>query len=113
MSKNSATAFVRKLREEKGFASSIKAEIASAGPKNRHEVVARHGFEFTDDELKEALAEVGASPASELSEEELETVAGGSLQFQGSFYTLQSVDGTKLNFGFGGGGGTMQHATYW
>ena len=72
MSVEQAKAFMEKLDSNKSF---LK-EIAGAGSdEDRLQLAQKAGFEFTTGELASAMEE---SASEELSEDELETVAGGA-----------------------------------
>ena len=71
MSVESAKAFLKRLSKDEDFRKSLEN---AASDEERRNIVKEAGFEFTKDDLK-ALAD---SAKSELSEEELEKVAGGN-----------------------------------
>ncbi len=71
MSVESAKAFLKKFSEDSQF----KAEFEGKDEEGRRQMVKNAGFEFTKEEIKEA-AGVGEG---ELSDEELENVAGGGV----------------------------------
>ena len=66
MSLDSALAFVKKLRTDKEFSDKIQDGI----DKERKKLIAEAGFDFTNEELKQAT--------QVLSDEELRCVAGGT-----------------------------------
>ena len=114
MAAKSAADFVERLGSDDEFAAQVKETLDDVEPKERHEAVKELGYEFTDEELKNALEEAGAEQRSgELSEDELETVTGGTTSLSTTTYTYGDMDfGFPLDT-YSGGGGTMQHATYW
>ena len=69
MSVESAKEFLKKLAKDEAF----KKSIESASDEEKQKIVKEAGFDFTKDEIKEV---VGGS--SELSDADLEKVAGGS-----------------------------------
>ncbi len=72
MSVDSAKAFLKRFAKDEDFRKSL--ENASSDEERRN-IVKEAGFQFTKDDLKALTKEV----KSELSEEELEKVAGGSV----------------------------------
>ena len=66
MSLDSAQAFVKKLQTDKEFSDTIQNGI----DKERKNLIAKAGFDFTNEELKQA--------AQVLSEEELRSISGGT-----------------------------------
>ena len=70
MSVESAKAFLKKFASDEDFRKSIEN---AASDEERQKIVKEAGFEFTKADLKELAASSG-----ELSEEDLEKVAGGS-----------------------------------
>ena len=66
MSLDSAQAFVKKLRTDKEFSDRIQDGI----DKERKKLIAKAGFDFTNEELKQA--------SQVLSEEELRSISGGT-----------------------------------
>ena len=66
MSLDSAQAFVKKLRTDKEFSDRIQDGI----DKERKKLIAEAGFDFTNEELKQAT--------QVLSEEELRSISGGT-----------------------------------
>ncbi len=66
MSLDSAQAFIKKLQTDKEFSDSIQDGI----DKERKNLIAKAGFDFTNEELKQAT-EV-------LSDEELRSISGGT-----------------------------------
>ncbi len=71
MSVEEAKKFIEKIKNDKEFASAFKAATVDA----RKKVAVDAGYNFTENDLKEALT---ALKGRELSEEELASVAGGS-----------------------------------
>ena len=72
MSIESAKAFVEKMASDDAFRAKLEQ---AASDEDRKQMVKDAGFEFTKDELKAVVAESGKG---ELSEKDLEAVAGGS-----------------------------------
>ena len=66
MSLDSAQAFVKKLQTDKEFSDTIQDGI----DKERKKLIAKAGFDFTNEELKQAT--------QVLSEEELRSISGGT-----------------------------------
>ena len=66
MSLESARQFMAKIRSDQSFADSIK----QTKPQDRKQFITNVGFDFSDDELKQAR--------EEMSDEELAGVAGGT-----------------------------------
>ena len=131
MALKTAEDFVKDLQNDETLLSTVKEQVG-ADPKNRHDVVAGLGSEFTDDEFKAALESAGAEHTDlELSEDELETVAGGAphyKDFGGRFKLSTKFGPTTFNFrqklvqddaSLAKGdigkhiGASMEHATYW
>lgn len=102
MSRQSAVAFLERLSSDEEFASEVKETLASTEGEERRDAISDLGYDFSDEELRKALEETDAEQKSgELSEEELESVAGGTLSFEQS-YSFESADGTDLTFEFDG-----------
>jgi predicted ribosomally synthesized peptide with nif11-like leader len=84
MSTQSLTDFLAKMTEDAALRDEVFAAVKAAD--NRltvaAEVARKHGYEFTDDELKKILDAAQGSEPAELTEEELEAVAAGRLVFQ-------------------------------
>lgn len=85
MSKQAVADFWKRLDEDEKmkdeFFSTVPQNLETGAPivKFAHE----HGFEFTEEELQEAAAVVGAKAGGgELADRELEGVAGGASYFQ-------------------------------
>ena len=72
MSVEQAKAFVEKLDSDKTFLTQV---AGADSDESRLELAQKAGFEFTTEELASAM---GESASDELSEDELETVAGGA-----------------------------------
>ncbi len=72
MSVQAAKDFIVKIKQDKSLADSLE----SAGDDDaRRKIAAEAGFDFTRDDIKEALSE-GSS--KQLSDDDLDSVAGGS-----------------------------------
>jgi predicted ribosomally synthesized peptide with nif11-like leader len=129
MALKTAEDFVKDLQNDETLLSTVKEQVG-ADPKNRHDVVAGLGYEFTDDEFKAALESAGAEHTDlELSESELETVAGGAphyTDFGGKFKLSTKFGTAAFNFQQKRGkrdgmakrdipvsAASMEHATYW
>ena len=84
MSMENARRYVADLKENGGgLAARIEARIDKSAPKEEQlaaflAAAKDEGYEFTAEELREAVTAVGGEPVGELSDEELEAVAGGS-----------------------------------
>lgn len=118
MSQQSANQFVEKLASDVDFARQMKAQLAADSWEAKKQAVEEAGFDFTSTELQEALANNGAEARSELSEEELDSVTGGSSgMFSTQQYSFTGAGDTQFDLSFGSttdmDGGTMGHATYW
>jgi predicted ribosomally synthesized peptide with nif11-like leader len=97
MSKEAASAFILKARSD----TQIQGKIVDLGPSANIEdvldVAAASGYQFTEPELmaagKEDAERAGYPAASELSESELELVAGGkfNLTFSRFYITTDTV----------------------
>ncbi len=72
MSVQNAKDFVAKLQEDKSLAGSLES---AADDDARRAIAAGAGFDFTKDEMKEALS---AGGSKQLSDDDLDTVAGGA-----------------------------------
>lgn len=74
MAIESAKAFIERIRTDASFRESIRK---ARDKKERWELIKETGFNFTKEEFDQAKAEL----AGQLSEEELEVIAGGSTAF--------------------------------
>lgn len=72
MSVQAAKDFVAKVKEDKSLADSLEA---ASDDDARRKIASDAGFNFTKDEMKEALSEGGSK---QLSDDDLDTVAGGA-----------------------------------
>ncbi len=70
MSIESAKAFLKKLASDESFKKKIEG---AASDEERQKIVKEAGFEFTKDEIKQVVGD-----SAELSDSDLEKVAGGS-----------------------------------
>ena len=70
MSLESARAYIEKMREDGGFREKVKG---ASSPEEKGKMIQEAGFEFTQEELKQAAEEIP------LSDDELESVAGGAM----------------------------------
>ena len=83
MSMENARRYVADLKENGGgLAARIEARIDKSAPKEEQltaflAAAKDEGYEFTVEELKEVMTAAGGEPVGELSDEELELVAGG------------------------------------
>jgi predicted ribosomally synthesized peptide with nif11-like leader len=75
MAVKSAKAFLTKLKTDAGLQAKLSVAKTDDAKKK---IVKGLGFDFTKDELKTAAEEIRAESGAELSDEELEAVAGGS-----------------------------------
>ena len=78
MSTEAVTKFLELAQADAGLGDQVKAVIAERGEESSFELVelaAKHGWDFTATELIECLA--AGNTNAELSDAELETVAGG------------------------------------
>jgi predicted ribosomally synthesized peptide with nif11-like leader len=73
MSTESAKAFIQKMASDESFRTKIEK---AANDAERQKAVKAAGFDFTKNELKSVIP--GTSGQGELSEKDLEAVAGGS-----------------------------------
>jgi len=79
----SADQFITELANN----SDLRQQVESAGsPEALSGLLAARGFTFTPEELKEAVARSGRG--SDLSDEELEGVAGGNLSFENPIFAI-------------------------
>ena len=81
MSKETAAAFLAKVDEDTTMQDKIKNLEGGSSFDTLQDFAATQGFIFSLDDLLEAnkeRAEMGLSPSGELSEAELESVAGGA-----------------------------------
>ena len=83
MSMENARRYVADMKENGGLAARIEARIDKSAPKEEQlsaflAAAKDEGYEFTAEELREAVTAADGKPAGELSDEELEAVAGGS-----------------------------------
>jgi predicted ribosomally synthesized peptide with nif11-like leader len=77
MTVEQAKAFIEKLNNDETFRGQIaQASDDAARLKMAHEA----GYEFTVAEFNETIAELAGAADEELSEEQLEAVAGGAMQ---------------------------------
>ncbi|MEM7592900.1 MAG: Nif11-like leader peptide family natural product precursor [Cyanobacteria bacterium P01_A01_bin.83] len=80
MSKESAKACFIKLQTDKDFENQLKQAQTRA---EREEIIKNAGFDFTDEEwdafAQESRDALNSEEAQELSEEDLENVAGGGI----------------------------------
>jgi predicted ribosomally synthesized peptide with nif11-like leader len=91
MAKESAVQFLDKVYSDSEFKAEVKAMVKSGSLEEITDVAATHGYNFSTDELKEASAERPVV-TQELSDEELESVAGGliiSYYDRKKFITIQ------------------------
>ncbi len=72
MSLQAAKDFIARVKEDKSLAKSIES---AADDEVRRKIAAATGLIFTRDEMREALSEGGSK---QLSDDDLDTVAGGS-----------------------------------
>lgn len=74
MSVQSAKDFLKKLDAEPDLLAQFKN---APNPDTRHKMAKDAGFEFTSDEFKQAADEMAATAGQELTQEQLQAVAGG------------------------------------
>ena len=123
MSSDSAEAFVKQLCNDADFAKKITSKIDKDNPQSRFSVIQESGFDFTDEQLQEALT---TSPNATFSDDELddralEAVVGGvnigSDPGKSRNYNLKIAGGSSLKLGFGFTGFDSRNkrgcATYW
>jgi predicted ribosomally synthesized peptide with nif11-like leader len=74
MSVKSAKNFIQKCETDGNFKARLEA---APDNKTRMQIIRAAGFEFTEDEFKEAAAELAATAGKELTPAELREIAGG------------------------------------
>ena len=101
MAKENVAKFFAQVYENKALQGALHGALAVASPETVVEIAKNKGFNFTADELKDVVKPRGG----ELSDKEMEAVAGGALNYSSlASYSLQtnfwsSVSPTALKIG--------------
>ena len=80
MSQDDARSFLSRIASDPGLQQAARAEMARADqatPQRLRELASRNGLRFTEAELDAAAKELGDQSTAELSDDELDSVAGG------------------------------------
>lgn len=93
MSVENAKAFIEKLKSDE----TLRDQIAQAGSdEERLQMATEAGFEFTVEEYNQM---VNARGDEELSDEDLESVAGGGMQIFVKTWKLSGPNSTNVKYG--------------
>jgi predicted ribosomally synthesized peptide with nif11-like leader len=75
MSIQSARDFIKQIETDEALKERLEA---APDHETRRQIVQSAGFDFTEDEFKQMVGELAAAASQELTEEELQEVAGGA-----------------------------------
>jgi predicted ribosomally synthesized peptide with nif11-like leader len=76
MSVQSARDFIKRIETDEDLKEQLEA---APDHETRRQIVQSAGFDFTEDEFKQMVDELAAAASQELTEEELQEVAGGRI----------------------------------